>query len=74
MLKWLVFEVGKVNGYKYSNLRVAFRSESEAREYMDEKNSVYKDAGLDVIFVMQEAKHDIGVPDIWEGLEDGKED
>ena len=73
MLKWLVFEVGEVNGYKYKILRVAFGFESEARHYVDKENSICKDCGLDTIFVVQEADQAIGVPDIWEGLEDGEE-
>ena len=73
MLKWLVFEVGEVNGHKYKILSVAFGSESEARRYMDKQNSICKDCGLDTIFVVQEAEQAIGVPDIWEGLEDGEE-
>lgn len=40
---------------------------------MDKENSICKDCGLDTIFVVQEAEQAIGVPDIWEGLEDGEE-
>lgn len=71
MLKWLVFEVGHVEGIKYSDVRAAFPCEYEAREYMDRKNAIYKHAGLDVIFVMKKAEHDILIP---EGMKDGKED
>lgn len=73
MLKWLVFEVREVNGHKYSQVGTAFRLETDARKYAETMNSMYEDSELDVTFVVQEAERYVVVSDLWEGLEDGKE-
>ena len=74
MLKWLVFEVREVNGHKYSQINAAFRLEKDALESANKLNVMYEDSDLDVFFVVQEAERYVAVPDLWEGLEDGKED
>lgn len=74
MLKWLVFEVREINGHKYSEVSASFKLEQDALKYANKMNLIYENSEFGVFFVVQEAERYVIVPDLWEGLEDGKED